>query len=488
MRYIQISLIILFFLFPVNSYSQILSNEVAEEFIQSLIEESDEVQSFVLQEELQLSKRLNISYEGVEYKFLISYGIDTHIKNKIIEDKVNYEIKIIELEEDFSRLEFIVPSLNFKKDFYFKGEHFISPIYYYTQDWKQIESEHFIFVISDSSLFTSYCVDNLEKFFEQTADKLELNDEQIENVHSQKIYYFLCKDENEINKLSGYRARGLNILAYDYVVTTFNNHYHELMHLLINYKLQKLPLYTHPFFQEGFAVAFGGRGGKEPGVILDLGLFLQQSKMLNYSSLLSKNDFYKEDVTLSYPLSGLYNLFLINELGVQDYLQLYLKYSGSSDEVGQMVIPQNDLPSMNKWESFLNDYSKNRMVEIEHEASGFNLIHEDSSVRVSENSTHYFFQMKNSYLIPDGNNFEEFQSKKFNEVFKDRKYSGEKYLIIVNANEVVIYNLYTSNLIANFVSSFSVPMKTVPEKDGYFEFYVLKSLFDEPLSEVLIKN
>jgi hypothetical protein len=485
MRLIYIPLILILFLLPAISYSQVLSNGVAEEFIQSLIEESEELRNYVLPDELQLSEQLNITYDNVKHKFLISYDIDPLVKSKIINEQLNYEYKIVELLDDHSRLEFIVPSLNYKKDFYFKGEHLISPIHYHTQGWKQIESEHFIFVISDPSLFNSYCVDNLEKFYEQAAYKLELNDEQFENIRSNKIYYFLCKDEDEIKKLTGYRARGLNILAYDYVVTTFNNHYHELMHLLINYKLQKLPLYTHPFFQEGFAVAFGGRGGKEPKVILDLGLFLQKSNMLNYTSLLSKNDFYKEDVTLSYPLSGLYNLFLINELGVENYLKLYLKYSGSADEVGQMVIPQNDLPSTDKWESFLDDYSKNRMVELENEGNDLNLIYEDSTIRVLENSTHYFFQMKDVFLIPDGNNFEEFQSKKFNEVFKDRKYSGDKYLITANANEVAIYNLYTNNLIANFVSSFSVPMKTVPEKNGYFEFYVLKSLFDEPLSEVL---
>ena len=466
-------------------FSQSLTKDKAEEFIQLLIEESDDLQELVLPEELKLSNRFNINYDDVKFKFLISYDIDHSLRDKIKKNKENYEVQIHKLKKDFSRLEFRVPAMNYQKDFYFKGKYLTSPIYYHTFGWKLIESEHFIFVVSDPGLFNSYCIENLEKFVNSISTVLEFDEEQIKNIQSQKIYYFLCKNEDEIEKLTSFRTRGIYNLAFDYVITTFNNHYHELMHLLINYKLQKLPLYTHPFFQEGFAVAFGGRGGKEPGVILDLGLFLQQSNMLGYSELLSKQSFYQVDVSLSYPLSGLYNLFLVDKLGIDTYLKLYLKYSGSAEEINQMVISRNDLPNINSWESFLVGYSCHRTIEIEKEQNNFSDIFHNSSVRIYEDSTHYFFQMKDTLLIPAKSNLSEFQSKKFVEVFKDREYSGEKYLMIANSNEVAIYNLYTNNLISNYISSFSVPMKLVPEKEGFFEFYVLKNLFDEPLSEII---
>jgi len=61
---------------------------------------------------------------------------------------------------------------------------------------------------------------------------------------------------------------------------------------------------------------------KEPEIILDLGLFLVKSGMADIKSLIVKDGFYTYDVSLSYPMSGLYNYFLIKELGVAKYLNL----------------------------------------------------------------------------------------------------------------------------------------------------------------------
>ena len=57
-------------------------------------------------------------------------------------------------------------------------------------------------------------------------------------------------------------------------------------------------------------------------MILNLGLFLEQSEFLGYSELLTKSNFLEHDPSMSYPLSGLYNLFLIEELDVADYSSL----------------------------------------------------------------------------------------------------------------------------------------------------------------------
>jgi hypothetical protein len=69
----------------------------------------------------------------------------------------------------------------------------------------------------------------------------------------------------------------------------------------------------------------------------------------------------------------------------------------------------------------------------------------------------------------------------YEEIFGDKKYNGEKYLMIANESEISIYNLFTNNLIANYVMSFAVPQQSVPQKDGYFRFKVKKDLFDSEL-------
>jgi len=255
-----------------------------------------------------------------------------------------------------------------------------------------MESSHFVFIVSDTTLLNDYCIKILEDFYLKISFLLNFNKSQLDKIRSEKIYYILCRDEKEIEKLTGFNTRGMYILAFDYVVTTYNAHYHELLHLLINFKLQHLPIYTHPFFQEGFAVAYGGRGGKEPNVILNLGLFLTESGFLDYTSLQSKNDFYQYDFSLSYPLSGLYNLFLLNELGIEQYLKLYQKYSGTAQELEKMRILKNDLPEYSKWKEYINK-SKFTSINFEMPNNKLSFIFKNRYVSIFEDSDKYYLDL-----------------------------------------------------------------------------------------------
>ncbi len=53
------------------------------------------------------------------------------------------------------------------------------------------------------------------------------------------------------------------VVSHDIVVSTYSAHFHELAHLLMNFKLKQPHLYTHPFFLEGllwpWAVGAGRR-------------------------------------------------------------------------------------------------------------------------------------------------------------------------------------------------------------------------------------
>ncbi len=469
-------------------YSQTLPPERAEEFIQALIDEDDNIESFVLPEELTVSKRFNIQYDNVNFKFLISYDIEPSIKEQLLSEQLDYEFQVENLQEGYSLLKLTIPEKNLYKEFYFKGDCLISPILYYTRRWERIESKHFIFYFSNPDLFNTYCVERLESFLNNASNILNYSEKARELLEKSKIHYFLCSDENETKKITGYSSRGMYNLAYDYIITTYNCHYHELMHLLINYKLQRLPLYTHPFLQEGFAVALGGRGGKEPKVILDLGLFLEQFDILHYSALLNKEEFINYDATLSYPLSGLYNYFLIKESGIEAYQKIYQKYSGNTSNAVTQFVSGDELPSLENWNVFLSDYSKNKTIDIGLNKNGFTKTYENNAFKIFESSTLYFFQTKDTILISTNIPFNNYQSKKFKEVFPNQNYAEEKYLVISNTNEISVYNLYTNNLIANYTASLTIPMRNVPVRSGYFEFFIQKDVFDEPLSQLSIKS
>ena len=297
---------------------------------------------------------------------------------------------------------------------------------------------------------------------------LQIDDDRKDLLQKEKINYILCKDQDEIKKISGFDTRGIYILAYDEVVTTFNTHYHELSHLLMNYKLQNLPLFTLPFFQEGFAVAVGGRGGIGRYILLNIGYFLEKSGYMKFNSILSKKDFVSENASMAYPAAGLYNYFLISNYGINSYLKLYLKFSGTVKQVDELIPSKIFLPPVEAYENFLNDFCDKATVKIQK----------------PDNDDYYHFKVRTNLLLSTKDKIKNYISKKFVEQFPNIDYQGQKYLITADKNEVNIYNLYTSSLIASYTMGFTIDAESVPIEDGYFSFYVKKDVFDENKSEL----
>ncbi|MBN1290820.1 MAG: hypothetical protein JXB48_03195 [Candidatus Latescibacteria bacterium] len=105
--------------------SEPLSQDRAETFIKSLIHEDINLDSYADPQEHLTANRLGIRYEGVHHKFLISYDIDDNIKRRIRNNQLSYTVKVIELRDTYSKLEFRLPDQNYRRDFYFKGNYLI---------------------------------------------------------------------------------------------------------------------------------------------------------------------------------------------------------------------------------------------------------------------------------------------------------------------------------------------------------------------------
>lgn len=486
MKTLALSLLIL--LLAHDAVSQSLTNKRSEEFINALIGNSNSLENFVLPEELAISKRLGISYRGVEHKFLISYEIPKEIIKEIKNGRTGYTFYIEKIEDEFSILHFEYADMNYKTRYYFQNNYLISLPYFYYKDWQSIESEHFIFYVSEPKFFNQYSIDRLEKFVKNIFYILKYTEEEKQLLKKERLIYLLCKDEDEIENLTGYKVRGMGNLAYDYVITTYNCHYHELLHILMNFKLKNLPLFTHPFLQEGFAVALGGRGGYEPGIILNLGTFLEQSNFLKANQLLNSYEFKNYDVSMTYPLSGLYSLFLIDEIEIEKYLELYLKYS--YENIGGMIIDSTEFPSELKWNHFVNNFSNDEEIKIDFSEEDFQTVIEDSSCIIKEYGEFYLIVTKGNILISTTGQNENYSSKIFNEFYPHKNYNDEKYLIKISDKEVAVYNLFTNNLIANYVSGFNVDIKSVPSENGYYKFLISKVIFDEkpPKWEIIMMD
>jgi hypothetical protein len=478
--------VLLLFL-PLTLEAQALSRETAEWFVRALAAESDSLEKNILPEELAVSERLGTSYPAVRHKFLIGFELDPQVRTGILDGSLIYETRIEKLEGDFSLLKIAVPETGYERSYYFKKDLLVSPVYYHTRAWPRRESRHLSFIVSDTARFNSYCEKKLEDFLDSTLDMLKYSEEERRRLRAGRLFYVLCSGQEEIERLTGFRSRGMGVLAYDYVVTTYNCHYHELVHLLVNFKLGKLPLYTHPLLQEGIAVALGGRGGKEPEVILDLGRFLGKSGILDYRELLDQNFFAFQDPSMSYPVSGIYNLFLLEELGPERYLALYRNCSGTAGEVSGMVIDDNDLPAPERWQAFLDSYIQYDKIRLGEVPLQKKLIFQGQAGSIYRAGDSYFFHVKEAVLIGPQNAPRGYRSARFDQLLPKGTYHGEKYLVTANSSEVGVYNLWTNNLTANFVCGFSLEVESVPEQDGFFEFYVRESAFDEPLEELKVE-
>jgi hypothetical protein len=463
-----------------------LTDETAKGFIQSLINNSSNLENYVLPEELSTDNRLGINYYNTEYKWLISYDIESRVKELLQTKQLTYSLQIEDLGNNYSKLIFFINAHKYQKEFYFYNDKFISPISYYTSKWEIRESDYFKFLISDLDLFHEQSIEQLEGFIKKVFEKLQFTQEEKDKLKNEKIIYIYCKDTKEIKKITGFNTRGLYILASDTVITTFNCHYHELIHLLINYKQKELAIYTHPFLMEGIAVALGGRGGKEPEIITDMGYFLEISGFLSYKDLLSYNEFYQNDASLSYPISGLYVSFLLEKIGVEAFLQLYRKYSSNNPVT--ISINSEDLPYDKEWQKFINNYTTMTNIQFPEKFTE-NMIIKKDNIKIGETEDFYYFHAKSSKLLfSENENNKKHSSKQYNILFPEAEYKGDKYLILINKEEINVYNLYTNNLIACYVSAFSPLHISVPNKNGWFSFAVRKSIFNKNLFEMKIRT
>jgi hypothetical protein len=483
MWWLIISVFISFFI-AASASSQTLSKQAANDFFSDLSQESPDLDKWVWPDEMAISRRLGIAYSGVKHKFLISYELGDGLKAKTTRHQADFKVRVVPLEADYSKL--IVEKGGISAaEYFFVHNRLVSPVYYHSRHWTRFESDYFKFFISDPARFNQYCGRRLDGFVSDILDVLEISSELKARLGQEKIYYFLCRDTGEIEALTGFDTRGMYNLAYDYVISQFNCHYHEIVHLLVNYKLQQVPLRTHPFFQEGLAVALGGRGGKEPPIILDLGWFLFWSGFLQLPDLLSLESFRATDATLSYPASGLYNLFLINQFGVDTSLGLYRKYSLPS---GPSTVAGTDLPEIQAWESFLRHYpGPSSSGQPAAGPAERQILFQNPEVQISLDSNTVFFKLSAPVMLSEPNIPEGYVSTEFYRQFPDRIYQGEKYLITANPDEVSMYNLYTNNLAVKYVASMSIDRPPIEQDGSYCLFKIDRSVFDSELSGMTVK-
>ncbi len=401
---------------PLIAVGEGLSHSNQDMFLKALFSEKGNLSGYLDDSAHAVSNRLGITYDGVATKALISYDFDADVKARVRSGELQYTATIANCDQEYQVLKVTIEQINTSKEFYFRKGRLTSPLFYHTARWITIESKYFNFIVSDSSLTNLYAINALDQYVTRLDSIIQISKADLRTLQREKIFYYLCKDENEIERLTGFKTRGMYNLAYDAVISTFNTHYHELAHLLMTFKIGSSKVYCHPFLLEGFAVAVGGRGGIGAGVTLHLGSFLNESKFVSYSDLLTKQGFAAMDPSMSYPAAGTYNAFLLEVLGSDAYMKLYLNHCGNNNDEAVTTIVDSELPPPERWSEYLDKLQHGESIQLHTPPDIPQSVYQSDSISIQRAADVYVFKIRRSVLIGEGVADKDYRSKKFEEL------------------------------------------------------------------------
>lgn len=345
---------------------------------------------------------------------------------------------------------------------------------YYAREWPIEESRYFRFHINPdrATHFNSIAAESLDEFVENVAEKISISSERLNLLSEMKIDYYLCDGEDEVERFSGKRESGVYEPASDAIISYIIPHYHEVAHLLINFRLQRLPLFTIPLIQKGLATYLGGRWQRSPGIVFDFGKYILKYNVVEIDSILTFNDFaHPEGGDIIIPVSACLIEYLYTVLGEEKFFQLYIALSGdlefvtaiSSDEVKAKITESfgQGWPELkNDFVQFVNSSGPHHGLLRPGDIETDKIIINENGLKISTSDKWLKIEYQTSKgVTPDINilfdrvtPMENKTSMLFNEQYRDKeKYDGYRYGIRLDRNEIGLYDYATNRIKAKFI-------------------------------------
>ncbi len=438
-----------------------------------------------LPDEVALSKRLNIEFTAVPLKVDCTSPLLEH-RNAITSGAVIYAVsdsaisdtvvaKIVEIRSGASavRHTYLLIATH-------DGWRLTSPIYHLTRSWPEVETRFTRIRCPDQSMLNSYAIEALDAFIDSLGTLFYFEPKHWVRLGREKIEYYLA-DRDVIKTLTDYDAHGMTYLPLDAILSSHLPHDHELTHALITFRLRELSMYTLPALQEGVAVAYGGRWGKTPGVIMHLGAFVLKSELMTVEDILTYQGFNSDASDLSYALGGLFTRCLIESIGFPKFTILYRRLSGPQEytrslnvhEIHKAVEESTNQP----WELFIPSCMEREAEVFSHRGiDPCDSIPEGEevwtntapltgdSLSITADSFYYYIKASGEragtrvgFLIQDLTQFYQpiYRSRLYTEQFPDDPYDGQIIGIVFDSLEAGVYDYRTDMLLAKFASGFS---------------------------------
>jgi len=398
-----------------------------------------------------------------------------------------------------------------KKDEYFW---IIFPQDYYAGDWPISESKYFRFHVNpkQDSFFNNIAVKSLDDYVERTAKKIIIPPERLALLAEKKIDYYFCRGEEEVQKISGRTTKGVYDLGADAIISSIFPHYHEVTHLLINFKLKELPLFTLPFIQEGTAVYFGGQWQRAPEVMLDFGEYILNYKIVELDSVLAdKSDPNTVSADISYPVDACLMEYLFSTLGSDKFFGLYRSLSGdynyfinsTQDSAKRILAAQTG----KSWEQIKTDFeaflktqqSRGGLIFPGEITTGKEIV-KDSGLVISSSDKwlkiEYYANKDDkadvNFLFGKDTAMAGKLSSIFIEQYKDtRPFEGYRFGIRLDRNEAGLYDYSTNQLMAKYVHDFDPGPNYYDSASGkysaYFDINLLGKNLPKKMDYLIIK-
>lgn len=398
-------------------------------------------------------QRLNIQYKDYPQKALIGTQIPPNFIEAYKKDDL---MRIFSQWDDHYTKIILDIDPNTTKDIYFKDTKFISTDEYFKSTFYQEESTYFRFFYSDSSRINqeskAFLDNELEKMIVMFS--FALTDEKINLLKKNKIDYIICKDMDEMKEITGFETNGIALLNDDTVVSIDPSHFHEVVHIMMNFLVSPNYLYTHQLLQEGVAVALGGRSGRSAQVMKETGVSLFNLGYITPDLFLNHVDFAETDPSISYSAGSVMVDYLIKERGAQEFLNMYQRYSCSQDQLSQMLIQKSSF-NLNAFSRYMKQHKVIIPVNEAHDQLIINT--PDFQVyQVNDHKDFFYVIMNSGYFSSTQLDLEPiYQSRIWKEHLIQYPYQYQKYFLSIDENDIKLYDLHLDRLICSISNGFS---------------------------------
>lgn len=441
-----------------------------------------------------------ISYANVPVKLDCASPL-TAALSAIRNDKAKISVETVSPASDTTRLTVrIISATDTVTTTYYaenasSGWRLTSPLYYYSHGWKIHPTAYVDVYYADTSLLNEYACKVMDDFVEAVGTKLGLTTEDLAQLKSQRIDYFLGTGD-DVRRMTGFDTQGMTDLQTDAVVSRSLPHEHELTHLLVNYRQKRLPLYTLPLLQEGLAACLGGRWSKSPQAIAYQGYITLANEIGRLDDLLTRSGFNDPAVgaEVSYPIAALFTGFLLEKGGIEKYLALYTALSGSDNRVGSFDVAgvkaaiekAYGIPWAKVAAGFEEYWRHLPLVGIAPDASqpsgDPNIVIDTLGARISiwnnPDLVHFAVDLPSDarecmLLIKDIEAVDPaYRSWLFAERLPREAYAGEHIGVRFSADEAAVYDFLTSKLQASYIHALSPQPGYRDEATGTIHFAV----------------